>query len=94
MFTITELMTAINSLKEKALGSDNIYCKLLMHLPEKSSKHALNFFNQIWNPTYFPGTRREALTVPIPIPNKGHSDSKNFRGTAFASCFGKLLEKP
>jgi ribonuclease HI len=92
-FTLEELNVALNRAKDSATGADKIHYQLLKHLPESCRVTLLNIFNAIWDYGAFPTSWKTALVIPIPKPNKDHSDPINYRPIALTSCLCKTMER-
>merc|ERR1719334_2237713 len=56
-------------------------------------KHILNLYNRIYASRQFPTSWKTAIIIPIPKPNKDHSDPLNHRPISLTSCLCKLFEK-
>ncbi len=69
-FTLIELDIAISSLREVAVGPDNIHNSMLKHLPPSARVLLLQAFNDLWRRHVFPDAWREAVVVPLLKPNK------------------------
>ena len=78
-FTIEELRTALNKANDTACGPDDLYYKLLNHLPPEPLETLLGLFNNIWITGNFPASWREACIIPVPKPGKDHTDPSNYR---------------
>jgi hypothetical protein len=50
-------------------------------------------FNSCLKLSYFPTKWKHAKVIPIPKPNKDHSDPSNFRPIRFLSSMSKVFEK-
>ena len=72
----------------KAHGPDGIHNNLLKHLPEDT----LKILNKIWISGDHPHQWRAATVIPIPKPNKDHTDPLIYRPIALTSCLCKVLE--
>jgi ribonuclease HI len=92
-FSLEELHIALNKAKDSATGADKIHYQLLKHLPELCLKTLLGIFNKIWDFGTFPNSWRMATVIPIPKPNKDHSDPLNYRPIALTSCLCKTMER-
>ena len=66
---------------------------MLKHLPKIAQQHLLVIFNKMWVEAYIPQKWKEATIIPIPKPNKDHSDPTNYKPIAVTSCVCKLFEK-
>ncbi len=78
-FSLNELITSLNKAKDTAVGPDDIHYQLLKHLPTSSLQTLLNIYNHIWLSGNFPPSWHDAIVVPIPKPDKDHTDPKKYR---------------
>ena len=79
--------------KPRAPGPDGIHNNLLKHLPEDRLKILKEILNKIWTSADFPHQWRAATVIPIPKPNKDHTDPLSYRPIALTSCLCKVLER-
>ena len=79
--------------KPRAPGPDVIHNNLLKHLPEDTLKILKEILNKIWISADFPQQWRAATVIPIPKPNKDHTDPLSYRPIALTSCLCKVLER-
>ena len=63
------------------------------HLPEDTLKILKEILNKIWTSADFPHQWRAATVIPIPKPNKDHTDPLSYRPIALTSCLCKVLER-
>ena len=49
-------------------------------------------FNKSWTSANFPHQGRAAMVIPIPKPNKDHTDPLSYRPITLTSCLCKVLE--
>ena len=88
-----ELNFALHHASNTQPGPDKVQYNMLKHLPEVAQQHLLDIFNKMWIETFIPQKWKEATIIPIPKPNKDHSDPTNYRPIALTSCVCKVLEK-
>ena len=74
------------------------YCKiknikLLKHLPISTLLILLEIFNNIWKTGNIPKSWKEAIVIPIPKPDKDHTDPINYHPIALTSCICKTMER-
>ena len=93
LFTANELSSNINDTKNTAPGPDNIHNTIIKNLPEISKLCLLKIMNNIWTTGIFPDSWKKACIVPIPKPNKDHTNPSNYRPIALTSCLCKIMEK-
>ena len=79
--------------KPRAPGPDGIHTNLLKHLPEETLKILKEILNIIWISGDFPHQWRAATVIPIPKPNKDHTNTLSYRPIALTSCLCKVLER-
>ena len=79
--------------KPRAPGPDGIHNNLLKHLPEDTLKILKEILNKIWTSADFPHQWRAAMVIPIPKPNKDHTDPLSYRPIALTSCLYNVLER-
>ena len=62
-------------------GPDDIqgHYQLLKHLPISTLLILLEIFNNIWKTGNIPKSWKEATVIPIPKPDKDHTDPTNYR---------------
>ena len=65
----------------------------MKHLPRISLQTLLNIFNRIWEEGTFPESWTKATIIPIPKPNKDHTNPTNYRPIALTSCLCKTMER-
>ena len=92
-FTLTEITSAISSLRSVAEGPDGIHNEMLRHLPRCAVLAVLSLFNRIWQEGEFPPAWREATIIPILKPGKTGEDPLHYRPISLTSSLCKLMEK-
>ena len=92
-FTISELENSLKNAHDSATGADEVHYQLLKHLPRISLQTLLNIFNRIWEEGTFPESWTKATIIPIPKPNKDHTNPTNYRPIALTSCLCKTMER-
>ena len=90
---LRDLRRSIMKAKPRAPGPDGIHNNLLKHLPEDTLKILKEILNKIWISADFPDQWRAATVIPIPKPNKDHTDPLSYRPIALTSCLCKVLER-
>ena len=83
-FIIPELMESLQNAHDSVTGPDEIHYQILKHLPTKSLNILLEILNVIWKRGIFPKCWTEAIVIPVPKPNKDHTEPTNYRPIAFA----------
>ena len=91
-FRLRDLRWSISKAKPRAPGPDGINTNLLKHLPEDTLKTLKEILNKIWISADFPKQWRATTVIPIPKPNKDHTDPLSYRPIALTSCLCKVLE--
>ena len=91
-FRLRDLRRSIMKAKPRASGPDGIHNNLLKHLPEDTLRILKEILNKIWISADFPQQWRAATVIPIPKPNKDHTDPLSYRPIALTSCLCKVLE--
>ena len=92
-FRLRDLRRSILKAKPRAPGPDGIHNNLLKHLPEDTLKILKEILNIIWISGDFPHQWRAATVIPIPKPNKDHTNPLSYRPIALTSCLCKVLER-
>ena len=92
-FRLRDLRRSIMKAKPRAPGPDGIHNNLLKDLPEDTLKILKEILNKIWISADFPQQWRAATVIPIPKPNKDHTDPLSYRPIALTSCLCKVLER-
>ena len=92
-FTISELENSLQNAHDSAAGADEVHYQLLKHLPRISLQTLLNIFNRIWEEGTFPESWTKATIIPIPKPNRDHTNPTNYRPIALTSCLCKTMER-
>ena len=92
-FTISELENSLKNAHDSAAGADEVHYQLLKHLPRISLQTLLNIFNRIWEQGTFQESWTKATIIPIPKPNKDHTNPTNYRPIALTSCLCKTMER-
>ena len=73
-FQMRDLRRSIMRAKPRAPRPDGIHNNLLKHLPGDTRKILKEILNRIWISVDFPDQWRVATVIPIPKPNKDHTD--------------------
>lgn len=90
----SEIIRIIKNFKNsKAPGKDEITNVLLKHLPKKAIVQLTYLFNACIKLSYFPSSWKNASIIPIPKPNKDHSNPANYRPISLLSCLSKIFER-
>ena len=92
-FRLRDLRRSIMKAKPRAPGPDGVHNNLLKHLPEDTLRILKEILNKIWISADFPQQWRAATVIPIPKPNKDHTDPLSYRPIALTSCLCKVLER-
>ena len=92
-FSLTELTDALSKAHDSSPGPDDIHYQLLKHLPSSSLSILLEIYNSIWATGNIPKSWKEATVIPIPKPDKDHTDPSNYRPIALTSCVCKTMER-
>lgn len=93
LFTITELIYQMDTLKGSSPGPDEIHNEMLKRLPFYIKKKLLQAYNHIWTSGTYPQNWRESFLIPIPKPGKQTNEPKNLRPIYLTSCVMKLFER-
>jgi len=75
-FSIDELLEALSSSNDSAVGPDDIHYQMLKHLPSEVLNTLLSIRNDIWLTGNFPSSWRQSYVVPIPKPGKDNGPYK------------------
>ena len=89
-FRLRDLKRSIMKAKPRAPGPDGIHDNLLKHLLEDALKILKEILNKIWTFVDFPQQWRAATVIPIPKPNKDHTDPLSYPPIALTSCLCKV----
>ena len=92
-FSMEELMSSLAKSHDTAPGPDQIHYQILKHLPDLALYSLLEIMNDIWDKGEFPDSWKEALIIPIPKPEKDHTNPNNYRPIALTSCICKTMER-
>ena len=87
------LVTIFMKAKPRAPGPDGIHNNLLKHLPKDTLKILKEILNMIWISADFPQQWRAATVIPIPKPNKDHTDPLSYCPIALTRCLCKVPER-
>jgi hypothetical protein len=77
----------------KAPGANVINNFLLKNLSRKALVYLTYLFNGCLKLSYFPTKWKHAYVIPIPKPNKDHSNPSNFGPISLLSSVSKLFER-
>ena len=88
-FLLSELTDALSKAHDTSPGPADIHYQLLKHLPVSTLLILLEIFNDIWKTGNIPKSWKEATVLPIPKPDKDHTDPTNYRPIALTSCICK-----
>jgi len=92
-FSIDDLLDALSSSNDSAVGPDDIHYQMLKHLPSEVLNTLLSILHDIWLTGNFPSSWRQSYVVPIPKLGKDTSDPTNCRPIALTSCVCKVMER-
>ena len=92
-FRLRDLRQSTMKAKPCAPGPNGIHNNLLKHLPEHTLKILKEILNKIWTSADFPHQWGAATVIPIPKPNKDHTDPLSYRPIALTSCLCKVLKR-
>ena len=92
-FTSSELLDALHKSHDTAAGPDDIHYQILKHLPNRTLETLLHILNDIWITGKFKKDWSKATIIPIPKPNRDHTEATNYRPIALTSCLCKTMER-
>ena len=92
-FISSELLDALHKSHDTAVDPDDTHYQSLKHLPNRTLEPLLNILNDIWITGKFPKDWSKAMIIPIPKPNKDHTEATNYRPIALTSCLCKTMER-
>ena len=92
-FTSSELLDALHKFHDTAADPDDIHHQILKHSPNRILETLLSILNDIWITGKFPKDWSKATIIPIPKPNKDHTESTNYRPNILTSCLCKTMER-
>ena len=91
--TWNEFQNALSNTKETSPGPDSVTYSIIQNAHPLLQRKFLSLFNEILISETFPNSWKVATVIPIPKPNKDHTNPLNFRPISLTSCLCKLLEK-
>ena len=92
-FRLGDLRHSILKAKPRAPGPNGIHNNLLKHFSEDTLKILKEILNIIWISGDFSPQWSAATVIPIPKPNKDHTNPLSYRPIALTSCLCKVLER-
>ena len=92
-FSMEEFKCALDPAKNTAPGPDDITYEMIRQLPDSSTETLLNIINSMWRNRTFPNEWKEAIIIPLPKPDKDHSNPSFYRPISLTSCLCKLMER-
>ena len=92
-FSKIEFDNALSTVKDSSPGLDQITYSMIKNADQSLQQKILELFNRIYAESTFPSPWKIAVVIPIPKPNKDHSNPTNYRPISLTSCLCKLMEK-
>ena len=89
-FLLSELTDALSNTSP---GPDDIHYQLLKHLPVSTLLILFEIFNDIWKTGNIPKSCKKATVIPIPKPDKDHTDATNYRPIVLTNCICKTMQR-
>lgn len=92
-FIMSELISAIDQLKNTSPGIDNIPNMFFKNINHVVKIEILNLFNTSWNNGVVPDAWKLGVVIPILKPNKDKDNVISYRPITLLPCIAKLMEK-
>ena len=92
-FNFNELSEALKKSHDTAAGHDQVHYQIIKHLPNKSLESLLQILKDISITGKFPEEWNKAIIIPIPKPNKDHTEATKYMSIALTSCLCKTMER-
>ena len=103
-FSMKELDRALDACNDTQVGPDLIHYQFIKNLPHPSTHDDpsptpspkqlfLDAINKAWRMRTFPKEWKEAIVIPIPKPDKDHSNPTNLRPISLTCCPCKVKER-
>ena len=91
--TSCEFELVLSKAKGKTPGFDRISYPLIKNLPDSIKSRLIMLYNKIFIKSIIPQSWKAAIIIPIPKPNKAHSEINGYRPISLISCMSKVMEK-
>jgi hypothetical protein len=88
-----ELDQALQKIKSKATGFDQIHNIMLTHLSPTNKQNILHLFNSFYANEFVPETWKLAIVIPLLKAGKPADSSSSYRPISLTSCLGKVFER-
>ena len=90
--SLSEIKAAINRMKRKAPGHDNLNIDTYKHLGKKGLKCLQHIYNQIYSEGVMPHTWKHAILAPLLKKGKNGQKPESYRPISLLPVGGKILE--
>lgn len=92
-FSMNELLKALDNVRGKSCGPDEIGYLMVKRLPYTAKKILLDTINKQWTTGDFPEEWRNSIVIPIPKSGQSANKPDGYRPISLTSCVAKITER-
>jgi potassium voltage-gated channel Eag-related subfamily H protein 8 len=93
IFTMDELLAALDRCRNTSSGPNGIHNEMLSHLPLAGKEFLLSVYSRKWTESLVPHAFKEATVIPVLKPGRDRWQAAGYRPIGLTSCRCKTMER-